>query len=75
MTVKKNTTAATPFTDRQLLEEINKKLDIIIDGFGFLDGKSGKKARETSAEIEAWAKDTIEKYRKRIEKKKRSNGK
>jgi len=46
--------------EKQLLERIEKKLDIIINGFG-LDGN----ARESPRELEAWAKDTMEKYYKR----------
>ena len=45
---------------KQLLEGIEKKLNIIINGFG-LDGN----ARESPRELEDWAKDAMSKYRNR----------
>ncbi len=46
--------------EKQRLERIEKKLDIVIDRFN-LDGKG----RESPKDLEAWAKDAVSKYRKR----------
>ncbi len=46
--------------EKLLLEGVNNKLDLLLACFG-LDGKP----RATPREIEAWAKETGDRYRKR----------
>lgn len=64
MTAKKRT-GAYPLTDRELLEDINRKQDLLLAVFGL-----GSKQRMTPAECEAIAEGAAERFRKRMNKKK-----
>jgi hypothetical protein len=65
MAAKKKTIGTAPRTDKELLEEINGKLDLLLAVFGL-----GKNQRMSPRDLEEWAQREVHKYRDRQAKKK-----